>query len=75
MNENIQIAVQNLESTTDLEEKTATFRAKAITFKTRAKKVNKIMWCRNLKWSICCWILVIVGASCIIGGCIYFIDN
>tara|TARA_B100001059_G_C17358927_1_gene344138 strand:- start:127 stop:447 length:321 start_codon:yes stop_codon:yes gene_type:complete len=75
MNNNVQIAIQNLESTTNLEEKTADFKAKAMIFQKSVRKIKRKMWCSNIKWSICCWIVVISGVSAIVGSSVYFANN
>ncbi len=75
MNNNVQIAIQNLESTTNLEEKTSDFKAKAMIFHKSVRKVKRKMWCSNVKWSICCWVVIIAGVGAIVGSSVYFANN
>ena len=59
MNDNVTKALENIDMTNDLEQKTEEMRGLSRQFSIRSKKIKRRIWYKNVRINICIFILVI----------------
>ena len=63
MRENISISMQNLESAVNLAERTEQLSTHASRFRRSARRVRNKMWWLNIKYGLCCCLVIFVVAG------------
>lgn len=63
MRENISISMQNLESAANLAERTEQLSSNASVFRRSARRVRNKMWWMNLKYGLCCCLVIFIVAG------------